>query len=83
MLEQNPGFFDETDFDHISWTDEQTARGYLRIQYEDDLNKGFDPAQLDVADWARVSGLDFVDPETFQKLHNEEIKKLSEGQTGK
>ena len=83
LLEQNPGFFDETDFDHISWTDEQTARGYLRIQYEDDLNKGFDPAQLDVADWARVSGLDFVDPETFQKLHNEEIKKLSEGQTGK
>lgn len=83
LIEQNPSFFDETDFDHISWTDEQTARGYLQIQYEQDLDNGFDPAQLDVEDWSRVSGLDFVDPETFQKLHKEEIEKFIKNQTGK
>lgn len=81
LLARNPGFFDESDFDHIGWDDEQTSRGYLQIQYEQDVLNGLDPEQLDTEHFRNSIGIDNIDPETFKKLHNEEIKKFKQAQS--
>jgi hypothetical protein len=75
-LKMNPNFFDEeSEFDHISWSDEQTARGYLEIQFDDDLMKGLDPAEMDVEHFRTAISFDSIDSGTFRKIYDEELQK--------
>jgi hypothetical protein len=75
-LKMNPNFFDEeSEFDHIPWSDEQTARGYLDWQFDDDLIKGLDPTEMDIEHFRTENGFDFIDSGTFRKIYDEELQK--------